>query len=151
MAGPNTARNYQATRLLRRWSKRFEEVGSEGPTMRAADTIAALKVASTIERMDAGVTPRGVPFKPLTAAYVKRKGHDIFWQLSGESRGKVQATVVTRKSIIIVINTPWSGWANSDGRVPRRVLGNSREDTKAIRRILLHDFKQQIGGAPDGR
>ena len=158
----NTARQRIGTYVLRRWERTFMDVGSKGPTRKALQGIGALVATSTIERMEKAVTPAGKAHKPLSAEYVARKtarrkvtsasgkartvkGYSAeIWQRTGESKRKVQTKNVTRKSVIVVINTPWSGWADSDGRVPRQVLGTSREDREAIERILTRDLGEQI-------
>ena len=144
----NTAVNRAAGRTLRRWRDTFSAIGSQGPTQKAMAAIGAQIVSSTIERMDEGVTPSGSAHKPLTPEYEARKraqGYSAdIWQRTGESKRKVQVIRATRKSVIVAINTPYSGWANSDGRVPRPVIGMSSEDTKATERILLRDVKQQL-------
>ena len=148
MADVNTARNREAHRTLHRWSRTFESIGSQGPTKRAMSAIGVLVVSSTIERMDKEMSPSGRAHRALTPGYVARKVADGYspriWQRTGESKRKTQVLRSTRKSVIIAINTPYSGWADTDGRVPRPVLGVDAQDRKAINNILTRDLKQQI-------
>lgn len=105
-------------RELRKWAERAHRLRAVPVDAEALAGIDSLLTSAAIRRMDSGVGPDGVPFKPLSKRYAQRKakkrGHAKFWQWSGESKRKLRAggQVVKRgivTSIRWIINTPYSG------------------------------------------
>lgn len=98
----------------------------------------AAKVQRRYDRAEA----RGKPVK-RRRGYKSRGGYSPkIWQYTGESKRKVQVLRASAKGVVVVINTPYSGYANDE----RPVLGLSREDRLAIDRI----FNRALGRALTG-
>lgn len=149
---PSFARhNHQARMRLESWAARFEAAG-KGLSPQAQQAIASYMTKITIDHMNRAQTPLGVPHKPLTPPYVKRKLRQGYspniWQRTGESKKKVKTVVKSPTKIVTTIDTPYSGYAHR----LRRVLGQSYDERKVVLRIIKLDYARQIGGtnAPIG-
>lgn len=105
----------QASQKIRVWARSASDVAAAPVSQEAREAVAALLEAAALRRMNQGVTPEGVAFQPLSPRYVARKGHSIFWQLTGASRRRFRTWVVPT-GVKQIINTPYSGVVH-DGAV----------------------------------
>lgn len=98
----------------------------------------AAKIQRRYERAEA----RGKVYK-RKRGYKSRGGYSPkIWQYTGQSKRKVQVIRVTSTGAVVVINTPYSGYADDQ----RPVLGLSREDRLEIGAI----FNRALGAALTG-
>jgi len=133
---------------LRNWAHRAETLAATPVSTETKAGILTTLESSAYQRMKDGVSPRGIPFKPLSPGYVRAKQRrhigGAFWQWSGESRRRLRTFgATTPRGVKLVINTPYSAWPHDGATFTRRasssIAGHKKLLKRAARRVAAND------------